>query len=71
VVSGSPTPEQCEGGTWVTTQISELSYLRSRDTTFAVLCQGPYDESNRYREFMGWELPWYSAQALLVGRRIG
>ena len=64
--------EQCEGCTWVTTQVAELSYLQSRDITYAVFCQGPYDESIRYREFMGWEMPWYSAQdsldALLVGR---
>jgi predicted dithiol-disulfide oxidoreductase (DUF899 family) len=26
------------------------------------LCQGPYDESIRYRDFMGWDMPWYSAQ---------
>jgi hypothetical protein len=42
---------------------------------YAVLCQGPYDESIRYRDFMGWDMPWYSAQAsldaLFVGRRIG
>lgn len=25
----------------VTTQVSELSYLHSRDITFAVFCQGP------------------------------
>ena len=40
-----------------------------------MFCQGPYDESSRYREFMGWDMPWYSAQpsldALLVGRQIG
>jgi predicted dithiol-disulfide oxidoreductase (DUF899 family) len=73
--TGRPAPEQCEGCTWDTTQIAELSYLHSRDITYAVLCQGPYDESVRYRDFMGWEMPWYSAQAsldaLLVGRRIG
>jgi predicted dithiol-disulfide oxidoreductase (DUF899 family) len=72
---GHPAAEQCEGCTWVTTQVSELSYLHSRGITFAVFCQGPFDESARYREFMGWEVPWYSAQAsldaLLVGRRIG
>jgi predicted dithiol-disulfide oxidoreductase (DUF899 family) len=72
---GCPAPEQCEGCTWVTSQVRELSYVHSRDVTFAVLCQGPYEESARYRAFMGWELPWYSAQAsldkLLVGRRIG
>ena len=59
--TGHPAPEQCEGCTWVTTQVRELSYLHSRDITFAVFCQGPYDESGRYRDFMGWQVPWYSA----------
>jgi predicted dithiol-disulfide oxidoreductase (DUF899 family) len=72
---GRPAPEQCEGCTWNNTQVTELSYLHSRDITYAVLCQGPYDESIRYRDFMGWQMPWYSAQAsldtLLVGRTIG
>ena len=73
--AGRPAPEQCEGCTWVTTQVTELSYLHSRDITYAVFCQGPFDESLRYHDFMGWEMPWYSAQgsldALLVGRQIG
>ena len=73
--TGRPAPEQCEGCTWVTSHLSELSYLHSRDITFAVLCQGPFDESFRYRNFMGWRVPWYSAQdsleTLLVGRHIG
>ena len=59
---GHPAAEQCEGCTWVTTQVSELSYLHSRDITYAVFCQGPYDESVRYRDFMGWDMPWYSAR---------
>jgi predicted dithiol-disulfide oxidoreductase (DUF899 family) len=72
---GHPASEQCEGCTWVTTQVTELSYLHSRDITYAVFCQGPYDESIRYHDFMGWDMPWYSAHAsldaLLIGRRIG
>jgi predicted dithiol-disulfide oxidoreductase (DUF899 family) len=59
---GKPAPKQCEGCTWVTSQVRELSYIHSRDVTFAVFCQGPYEESVRYRDFMGWEMPWYSAQ---------
>jgi predicted dithiol-disulfide oxidoreductase (DUF899 family) len=59
---GHPAAEQCEGCTWVTTQVTELSYLHSRDITYAVLCQGPYAESIRYHDFMGWDMPWYSAQ---------
>jgi predicted dithiol-disulfide oxidoreductase (DUF899 family) len=72
---GRPAAEQCEGCTWVTAQVAELSYLHSRDITYAVFCQGPYAESARYRGFMGCDMPWYSAQAsigtLLVGRQIG
>jgi predicted dithiol-disulfide oxidoreductase (DUF899 family) len=72
---GRPAAEQCEGCTFYTTQVAELSYLHSRDISYAVFCQGPYDESIRYRDFMGWDMPWYSAQdsldALLVGRHIG
>src|SRR5438270_7704845 len=59
--TGQPAPEQCEGCTWVTSQVRELSYIHSREVTFAVFCQGPYEESARYRDFMGWEMAWYSA----------
>jgi predicted dithiol-disulfide oxidoreductase (DUF899 family) len=73
--AGRPAQEQCEGCTWVTSQVRELSYIHSRDVTFATFCQGPYEEGARYREFMGWEMPWYSAlgslETLLVGRQVG
>jgi predicted dithiol-disulfide oxidoreductase (DUF899 family) len=73
--AGRPAPEQCEGCTHYTTQVRELSYLHSRDVTYATFCQGPYEESVRYRDFMGWEMPWYSARGslddLLVGRQVG
>ena len=73
--TGRPAPEQCEGCTFYTSQVRELSFLHSRDVTYATFCQGPYEQSARYRDFMGWEMPWYSAEdsldTLLVGRRIG
>ena len=72
---GRPAPEQCEGCTFFTTQVRELSALHSRGVTYATFCQGPYEESARYRDFMNWKMPWYSAQGsletLLVGRQIG
>jgi predicted dithiol-disulfide oxidoreductase (DUF899 family) len=84
---GRPAPEQCEGCTFYTSQVGGLSYLHSRDITYAVLSQGrnvssgvadaraTYEESLRYRDFMGWDMPWYSAQpslgTLLAGREIG
>jgi predicted dithiol-disulfide oxidoreductase (DUF899 family) len=73
--AGRPAPEQCEGCTFYTAQVRELSFLHSRDVTYATFCQGPYEESVRYRDFMGWQMPWYSAHdsldILLVGRRAG
>jgi predicted dithiol-disulfide oxidoreductase (DUF899 family) len=74
--AGHPAAEQCEGCTFYTSQVRELAYLHSRDVTYATFCQGPYEEGVRYRNFMGFEMPWYSAgkaalDTLLVGRRIG
>jgi predicted dithiol-disulfide oxidoreductase (DUF899 family) len=74
--TGRPAPEQCEGCTFYTSQVRELSFMHSRDVTYATFCQGPYQEGVRYRNFMGWEMPWYSAEKdsldiLLVGRRAG
>ncbi len=74
--AGRPEAGQCEGCTFFTGHALELAYLHSRDVTFAVFCQGPYDESARYRDFMGWEMPWYavpagSSEQLLAGRHYG
>jgi predicted dithiol-disulfide oxidoreductase (DUF899 family) len=70
--TGHPAAEQCEGCTFFNSQVRELSYLHARGVTYATLCQGPYEESVRYRDFMGWDVPWYSAaesvDALMAGR---
>ena len=71
--TGEPAEAQCEGCTFFNGQVRELADLHAREITYATFCQGPYEESARYREFMGWNVPWYSAQdsaeALLAGRR--
>jgi predicted dithiol-disulfide oxidoreductase (DUF899 family) len=67
-----PAAEQCEGCTFFNSQVRELSYIHSRDATYATLCKGPYEESVRYRDFLGLDMPWYSvektAAQLLEGR---
>jgi predicted dithiol-disulfide oxidoreductase (DUF899 family) len=72
---GHVAASQCEGCTFFNGQVRELSYLHSRDITYATFCDGPYEESSRYRDFMDWDVPWYSAQdsaeALLAGRWFG
>ena len=74
--AGRPAAEQCEGCALYTAQVRELSFLHSRDVTYATFCQGPYEASARYRDFMGWTMPWYSVEgaaldALLDGRPAG
>jgi predicted dithiol-disulfide oxidoreductase (DUF899 family) len=59
---GKPAADQCEGCTFFTGHARELSYLHSRDVTYATFCEGSYEESARYRDFMGWDMPWYSAR---------
>ena len=84
---GHPAAQQCEGCAFYTSQVTELSALHSRDISYAVFCQGrnvdfggtdaqqSYDESLRYRDFMGLDVPWYSAEPslgeLLAGRELG
>lgn len=72
---GSPIPEQCEGCTFSTCHMQTLEYLHARDVTYAVLCEGAYDEIAPFREFMGYEWPWYSTKsadpALADGRDFG
>lgn len=55
--------------------MQDESTFHSRGITDALFWQGPCDESMRYRDVMGWDMPWYSPQytldAFLVGRQIG
>jgi predicted dithiol-disulfide oxidoreductase (DUF899 family) len=60
--TGQPASAQCEGCTFSNSQVRELSYLHSRDVTYATFCEGPYEQSICYRNFMGWDVLWYSAQ---------
>jgi predicted dithiol-disulfide oxidoreductase (DUF899 family) len=71
---GEPAEEQCEGCTFCNGQVRELAYLNARSITYATFCWGPYDESVRYRNFMGWDVPWYSvgnsADVMRAGRTL-
>ena len=74
--TGQSAANQCEGCTCFTGHVLELGYLHARDVTFAVFCEGPFAESDRYRDFMGWAMPWYavpqaSSDRLLTGRHFG
>lgn len=67
--------DQCEGCTFFTAEVRELSYLHSRDVAYAIFSQGPYEQSRAYHDFLGWDVPWYSArdsaERLLADRWFG
>ena len=55
--TGHPAPDQCEGCTWLTAQVRELSYIHSRDVTFAVIDRVPKSGDEKGFQFpMEWAL---------------
>jgi predicted dithiol-disulfide oxidoreductase (DUF899 family) len=78
---GRPAPEQCEGCTWVTSQVRELSYIHSRDVTYATFCQRPVPRLHGLgdalvlgpelaRHPLGWTPGGHDAHRLLPPTRI-
>ena len=41
-------------------QVSHLAHLNARDTTLVHASRAPQPEIERYRERMGWEVPWFT-----------
>ena len=62
---GKPAPEQCEGCTFFTGHAQELSYLHSRDVTYATFCQGTYDGERAVPGLHGL------GDAVVLGARLG
>jgi predicted dithiol-disulfide oxidoreductase (DUF899 family) len=57
---GKPIEDQCEGCTLSIWNIHDVSYLHNRGVSFAVFCEGPWDEVGPFVDFMGYSVPWYS-----------
>ncbi len=38
-----------------------LAHFHARNTTFAVVSRGKWDDISAYRKRMGWTMPWYSS----------
>lgn len=55
-------PHRCPGCSLLVDNIANLAHLHSRDTTLVVTAPAPLEESEPYRERMGWTVPWYSTQ---------
>jgi predicted dithiol-disulfide oxidoreductase (DUF899 family) len=51
----------CPSCSFLVDNIGHLSHLHARDTSLAVVARGPLAETDRFRERMGWTVPWYSS----------
>jgi predicted dithiol-disulfide oxidoreductase (DUF899 family) len=58
-VSGWP-ESGCRGCSFGADQVAHLAHLNARDTTFVWVSRAPQEDIARYRERMGWEVPWYT-----------
>jgi predicted dithiol-disulfide oxidoreductase (DUF899 family) len=51
----------CPSCSFLVDNIGHLSHLHARDTTLAVVSRAPLDKGERFRQRMGWTVPWYSS----------
>jgi predicted dithiol-disulfide oxidoreductase (DUF899 family) len=58
-VSGWP-EGGCRGCSLGADQVGHLAHLNARDTTFVYVSRAPQEDIARYRERMGWEVPWFT-----------
>jgi predicted dithiol-disulfide oxidoreductase (DUF899 family) len=50
----------CRGCSFGADQVAHLAHLNARDTTFVWVSRALQEDIARYRERMGWEVPWYT-----------
>lgn len=58
-VSGWP-EHGCEGCSMFAENVGHIAHLHARDTSLVFASAAPVADIERYRERMGWEIPWVS-----------
>ena len=53
--------EVCPSCSFTIDNVGHLSHLHARDTSFAVVSRAPLEKLERFRQRMGWTVPWYSS----------
>jgi len=54
-------PERgCGGCSFLADQVAHLAHLNARDTTLVFASRAPQPEIQRWKERMGWDIPWYT-----------
>ena len=50
----------CPGCSFLADQVAHLAHLNARDTTLAFVSRAPQEDIARWKERMGWDMPWYT-----------
>ena len=58
-VSGWP-ERGCRGCSMVADQVAHVAHLNARDTTLAFVSRAPQADIARWKERMGWDVPWFT-----------
>jgi predicted dithiol-disulfide oxidoreductase (DUF899 family) len=61
----------CDGCSFVVDQIGHLSHLHARDTSFALVAIAPFEKIRKYKQRMGWTVPWFSSAGSAFNRDFG
>jgi predicted dithiol-disulfide oxidoreductase (DUF899 family) len=51
----------CDGCSMVVDNIGHLAHLHARDTSLVLVSRAPLANIERYKERMGWTVPWFSS----------
>jgi predicted dithiol-disulfide oxidoreductase (DUF899 family) len=51
----------CPSCSFLADNIGHLSHLHARDTSLALVSRAPIADIERFKERMGWTVPWYSS----------
>jgi predicted dithiol-disulfide oxidoreductase (DUF899 family) len=55
------TEHVCEGCSLFTDNVGDISHLKARDTSFALVSRALLAELERFKRRMGWTIPWVSS----------
>jgi predicted dithiol-disulfide oxidoreductase (DUF899 family) len=61
---GEPIEDQCPGCTLSVWSFQDACYLHAAGVSFAVFCEGQWEEVRPFRDFMGYPVPWYSVHGV-------
>ncbi len=61
----------CPGCSMFVDQIGHQAHFHARDTSLALISLAPLAQIERYRERMGWTIPWYSSAGNDFNRDFG